>query len=237
MNLPRLRRGHRGAAALAALATLAVPVIVAGPAEAATVNNATLKTWACSSQTSKYSWNGEARAGLGYPRGNVYVCWWKYRINDSDTRADYYAVVAASYWTHSAGPAGYPAAMGQSVQSSAVSVDNAYGATGSFTTNKSCTSPVTLSVGWGPISASTTPTLCSGYTVTRSTYGSAGAGWSSPKAAGLRTIETMYTQKVPQGTVPRYTVRFSIPIYTNLLINESPYIKTTVRHNTVSFYG
>lgn len=237
MTVPAFRRLGRPAAVIAAVAALAAPVVAAAPAEAASVPNGAIVTSACSSQTSKYAWNGLAKAGLGYPRGTVYVCWWKYKMTDADSRADYYAVVASSYWTHSAGPAGYDAAMSQSIQSSVAARDNVYNATGSFQTNTNCSSPVSLSIGWGPFSASTSPTICSGYKVTRSTYNSAGAGWSSPKAAGLRKIETMFTQKVPQGTVPRYTVRFSIPIYTNTYIPTSPYISTTVRHNTVSFYG
>ena len=240
MSVQQRRRGPRrilAASALLTAVTAAVAFSGTGPASAYSPSISTsVVDSGCSSQTSKYRWSGDVTPGLGYPTGLVYVCFSKLKWLSSDSRADYYSVVLQSYWTFDGNRQGNKAPMGQSVTSNLGTLDNVYSATGSWTSNKSCTTPVSLSVGYGPFSISTSPQICSGYKTTRSTYSSTGASWSSTQAGGLSKVETVLNQKVAKGQNPKYTVRFSIPTYYYVSAPAPDYVKAVPRDHVVTFY-
>ncbi|MFG2039545.1 hypothetical protein [Dactylosporangium sp. NPDC048998] len=147
------------------------------------------------------------------PQGTVKFCVYKLKFADTDSTADYYGIVLQSKWTFTKGSRDYPAAMNQSAYSNIGALSAVYDGTGSFTSNVSCTSPLTIGLNIGVFSAAVTPTVCSGFKVTAAGATTTGDSWSSPKAGGLTTLETMYVQKVPQGKVPLFSVNFGIPQY------------------------
>ena len=69
-----------------------------------------------------------------------------------------------------------------------------------LTSNSSCSSSFQVGVSAGPLSASVTPTVCSGYTVSRYYNGASGAGWHAAKVGGVSDMQSTFYQKVPQGT-------------------------------------
>ena len=218
----RSRRSRRSALGRTAVSvTVACAAVAAATPASATPSYslaASIVGSGCTSQTSRIGWWGsnESQVTMAYqPKGDVYVCWIKYRLNDSDPNGDYYSMVATSNWRHTAGQASYTASHNQSIRSSVAAKDNVYGSTPSFTSSRDCSSAFTVSYGVGPVSVSTTPSLCSSHTVTRGSQSSSNAFWSSSRAGRVRVVETSLTQKVPQGVVPRYDVSFAIPQYSH----------------------
>lgn len=176
-----------------------------------------------------------AQYGDRWATGHVYVCYTKYRISDGDPNGDYYALVADSHWTYSAGNKSYPARMYQFVASNATSKDNVYGSTPGFTSNQSCSTSFSVSFGVGPFSVSTSPRVCSGYTVSRTTYSYVRSNWQAEKVGGLSNVETAYSQKVANGTVPKFEVHFAIPNYGHYY--NGSYWQTTANWTWVDWYG
>jgi hypothetical protein len=203
-----------------AAATAFVTLAAAAPASAVSFSvGASIQGSGCTSQTSKIAWfGGFPSNGIwpsAWPHGSAYVCWYKYRLNDSDPNGDYYAMVATSNWTYSSGARNYPAYMSHSISSDRASKDSVYSSTGTFTSSSSCSTAFSVSFGAGPVSASVTPKLCSSYKVTRRSFSGTGAFWDSPSAGGLTKVETAFVQKVANGAVPHYTATFAIPQYVN----------------------
>ena len=220
MSTPVPRRRRTGRLLLLALPALLVLGIAAPPARAVGFQGASASIVGsrCTSQASPMSWSG------GYPvqgaqyadrwaSGRVFVCFTKYRLSDRDPAGDYYAMVVTSHWSLSSGNRGYPARTYQFTSSNAASRDNVYSATPSFTSNLSCSSPLSYGLQLGPFSLSATPSVCKGYRVNRTAYTATRANFQSEKAGGLRTLETVYAQKVRNGTVPRFDVHVAVPTY------------------------
>jgi hypothetical protein len=210
-------------------------ILAASPVAAVTFSgaSATIVNSGCSSQTSQLSWHG----GLPYPinkiqypqysmpTGTVYFCWTKFRLSDSDPSGDYYSYVLSSTWTRTGGWPYWPAQMTQKVVSSKASVSNDYGATPTFSSSTGCTSPFSVGFNLGGVGVSVSPSLCSGYTVSRSSYGATGAAWTGGYAGEMHVIETAYFQKVAQGQVPLANFTWSYPWYT--LNYTNPYYSST----------
>jgi hypothetical protein len=214
---------HRSTARRAlALAATTVAALAASSAPAGAITfstGASIVGSYCTDQHNRIGWWGgypyEGVFPESHPRGTVYVCWYKHRLDDRDGSADYYAMTAVSQWYFTGGGRNYPAYMSQDIKSNTTSRDNVYSATGSFSSNRSCSETFGVTFGTGMVSATVPIKMCSGYAVTRRSYSSTGAFWDSPKAGGLNRIETAFIQKVPQGVVPRFNVTFGIPQYTN----------------------
>ena len=154
---------------------------------------------------------------LNQPRGRVRFCWQLTKKADIETDpvtgSDYYVMRAVSYWTHDGGNPSDPAWMYQNIRSSVVAKDNVYYSTENVSSSSSCTHPITVSVGHGPLQVSTELQMCSGYGITRYSYSSQKAEWYSTKVGGLRKVETVYSQKVKQGERPTFRVEFGTPQY------------------------
>ena len=189
---------------------------------ALTLTGASILGSGCTSQVSKISWFGGPYPNMtsppalaeDAPKGKVYVCWTKYRISDKDTKADYYGALAESYWTLSSGRTNGNAVANQSIKSTVAATGSVYGATSGFTSSRACTVNIPLSLSVSIFSADVPVRVCSGYKVTRTSYGTAGASWSTKNGGALRVLRTIYAQKVPAGKVPRFTLTFAIPQYT-----------------------
>lgn len=204
--------------ALSGLSALALTAVGVTPASAGVDASVDLSLVA-SYCTSWYSWAGSnvstKHASHQWPAGKVKHCAFKYRMKDSDPSADYYLAFLQSDFTHTSGYKSLPAAAYQRLSSSRSAVTNVFAGTPSYTSSKSCTTPVTISVGKGPFSASVTPQICSGYSVNRSYLGTSSVGWTAPKAAGANLMEGVYFQKVAQGAKPIFTYEFVRPTYTH----------------------
>jgi hypothetical protein len=225
MSLSLFRRSRRSRRTALGRTAVAVTVACAALAPATPASAtpsyslaASIVGSGCTSQTSRIGWWGsnEGQVTMAYqPKGDVYVCWIKYRLSDRDPDGDYYSMVATSTWRHTAGSASFTATHHQSIRSSVTAEDNVWGSTPSLTSRRDCSSPFTVSYGVGPVSVSTTPALCSSHTVTRVAKSPDSAFWSSGRAGRVRVVETSLTQKVPQGVVPRFDVSFAIPQYSH----------------------
>jgi hypothetical protein len=167
--------------------------------------------------SSTYSWAGAnvstAYAAASWPRGSVNFCAWKYQMKDSDPYFDYYLVYGVSSYSRSAGSANLAAPAYQQLDSSRSASGGVYGATKSYTSNVSCNSSLSVGVSAGPFSATVTPSLCSGYSVSRYYSGPSGNGWKATKVGGVKSLQSTFYQKVPQGTKPIFTVNFIRPTY------------------------
>jgi hypothetical protein len=216
---------------LAAVTALALAgVATAAPTQAAIVPSAKIVDSGCTSQQKPMKWIGsDSKDRYSWPRpeGTVYVCFAVYKFNDGNPKADYYAVVATSYWKHTKGTRSFEAKAYQSIHSSARSIKNYYSATSGFTANKSCSDPISISasVPGLPISIGVKPKVCKGYKVVRTEYSESKASWRADKAAGLRVLETAFSQEVKQGAKPRYAIGFAIPRYIYVYATPRDYTK------------
>jgi len=218
----RPRRARWTRRAVRALAVVTIPalvaVVAATPSEAASISpGAKIVKSACTSQSSQIPYAGGYKYDGVWPSrwasGKVYVCYTKYRLTDADPKADYYALVVTSHWTYSSGARSYPARMYQFIASNTAAISNVYGSTPSFTGSKSCSSAISVGFGVGPFSISTSPTLCKSYKVTRTAYTSSRSNWTSTQAGGLKTVETVFSEKVKNGKVPLFEAHVAIPQY------------------------
>jgi hypothetical protein len=220
---------------VSALVTTAAPA----SAVATFVPGASINKSYCTSQTAQLAWWGGNNNGvhpdLVQPKGSMYLCYYKYRIADSDSSGDYWAMSVETYWTLRDGEADYPAVMYQNATSNLSARSNVYTATPSFTSNTSCNSSLSFTVSAGPIGATVRPRVCSGYRVNRYGYGPTQALYTSTSAGGLRKVETVYLQKVANGAVPRFTVSVAIPRYTHTW--NGLYWKQTAKLTWLSYTG
>ncbi|MFI0448208.1 hypothetical protein [Actinomadura sp. 6N118] len=214
-----MRLSSRPARAVLVTAAAATAVIATSTtASAASFSvSARVNKSSCTSQSSPYKWWGggpsSASAYTYRPRGTVFICFTKYKISDSDRRYDYWAVQIQSNWRFRDGDAKAGARMFQNIKSSIEARGNVYAATPTHKSNRSCNQSFSVGVQAGFFGASVSPKICSGYTVQRSSYSAKYARYTSTKAGGLRRVETVYTQKVPQGRVPKYNLSVGVPRY------------------------
>lgn len=147
-------------------------------------------------------------------------CAGKGRLKDSNSSADYYVAWADSDWTVSSKPkylfcdvasGAYPTAYASiRIASNKASRSNEYAATPSRSWSSS--SSVSLSFGIGPASISTNLSGSSSAKVTRTTYTSTQAAWSVTPSR-LSKVSVAFSQAVAQGSVPKYTVTMTRPLY------------------------
>lgn len=226
---------------LATAAAIAVTASLMSAPTARAVEFTASRTILGSDCTKSLKWHGgfpyEGMFADDPARGRVKLCWVKYRLRDRDPDAAYYAVSLQSEWTHVHGERKFPAKMHHAVVSSIRGDRRVFGGTASYTSSSDCLDEVSVSFGVGPIGVSTTPRICDDYGIERYKLGREKALWRSSKAAGLRTIETVYVQKVPQGRVPRFDVVFAIPRYRNWFYEAGGYWKSEERFKWVSWGG
>jgi hypothetical protein len=198
---------------------IAMTAVAAIPASASISASVSL-SFRASQCSSTVSWAGAnpstSFASASWPRGSVKFCAYKYRMADSDPYYDYYLVYGSSDYSRSAGSASLSAPAYQQLNSNRAASGNVFGSTKSYTSNSSCSSSFQVGVSAGPFSASVTPTVCSGYTVSRYYNGASGAGWHAAKVGGVSDMQSTFYQKVPQGTAPIFTVNFYRPTYQHL---------------------
>lgn len=242
MSHARRRSAHRTLLA-ALLGILVAPLLtVVGPAAPAqavefTAGRSILKS-GCTSQTDRMHWWGGMDTGIRtvkWAKGRVHVCWVKYRLKDRDDSADYYAVSLTSYWTMKRGLRRDPAEMNQIVTSSLGSKGSVYGATNDFTSTRACNESLSVTLSAGPFGATVSPKLCESYKVDRYRYAESEAYWRSPRAGGLRKVETAFVQKVRQGRVPKFDIYFAIPQYRNYWYDAGGYWKHEKKLKWVTF--
>lgn len=214
------RRSRRPLRIAAFLVAPVLALLVALPASAADFSTgASIVASGCTSQSSPLGYaGGYAYTGVfpsSWAKGTVYVCYTKQRLADSDPNGDYYAMTVTSNWTYSSGGRNYPARTYQYVASNTVSKDNVYGAPGTMTSSTGCNTAFSVSWGLGPFTARVTPAFCSGYTVSRSAYTAQRANYTSSTAGELTKVETTYSQKVANGTVPRFEAHVAVPRYSH----------------------
>jgi hypothetical protein len=200
----------------AAAATAVIATSTSASAADFTVSAKVNKS-SCTSQSSPYKWWGggpsSASAYMFRPRGTVFICFTKYKISDSDRRYDYWAVEIESNWRLKDGHAKVGARIFQNIKSSIKAHDNVFGATPTHKSDLSCSQPLTVNFQVSVFSASVSPKICKGHTVRLSSYSPTAARYTSTKAGGLRRVQTLYSQKVRQGRVPKYNLSVGVPRY------------------------
>ncbi len=201
---------------------LAIALTFSGvvPADAAT---ASVSLTIVSSQCARdLRWSGEnVKNGTSnwWPRGTVNHCVIKYRLSDSDKAYDYYMVEMVSEYTLTSGHKELAAEGSHTVTSSIDASGGVYGATKSYTSNASCSQPVTISVAVGPFSVAVSPTVCDGYSIRRDELGAGYAQWAAPRVGGVDSLETVFVQKVPSGKVPKFAALFTRPAWDHTKIS------------------
>jgi hypothetical protein len=151
------------------------------------------------------------------PRGGMYLCWSVYKVREDRKRFDWWVAYLETRWYNASSDLHWKtdAYMSQQITSSQWAVDNTESATGSFTSNKECGTPFTISAGFYGASVSTTQQLCDEYTVRRGHYDANGAIWDTAKVGMVDRIETVYMQKVRAGSGrPTFKFFVEIPRYT-----------------------
>jgi hypothetical protein len=149
------------------------------------------------------------------PRGEMYFCYYTYRLGTKTADGDYYAVDLKTVWRVNSSTWDWmPAVMKQSVSSNKSSKDSVYDWTPTKTSSSGCSTSVSVGFGVGPISISTSMAMCSGETTSLYSHSSTGATWRASYAGRIRTVETSFVQKVAHGSVPTFTIKFVVPYYT-----------------------
>ncbi len=146
------------------------------------------------------------------PHGKMYFCYYVYRLGDKTADGDVYAVDLRSVWNESGVWDSESAIGAQYVSSNTATKDSIWDSTPTFTSNNSCTTPVTIRLSASIFSVSTQYSVCSGETITV-TRGSKVATWNIPRAAKVRSVETSYYQKVAHNARPTFTIWFEVPYY------------------------
>jgi len=146
----------------------------------------------------------------------VTFCVKKFSFGDSDPLYDYFVVSATAAYTLTGGPRTQAAPGYIDITSNKSASSNVFGGSPSYTSKTGCTTAFSVSAGVGPIGASWSPKLCSGFSVTRSSLGASGALFRIDKVGGATSAEVVYMQKVAKGTVPIYTVDLKRPTYTHV---------------------
>ncbi|WP_392543525.1 hypothetical protein [Oryzobacter telluris] len=187
------------------------------PAQAsATVNNSSIKAAWCWDNPSWLNWKGKGTSidnpFLGYASyGTTRFCATKYKVNDIDSTADYWAVQIAITSTqkgsdlYSGGPSTLTVASNKSTLSSY------YYVTGDKTTT-SCKT-VDVSVSWY-VGISAPFKICGSTTlVDRTSYTSTSGAWTVTDTGKVKQWTATFSQKVAQGAVPTYSGRYTWPYY------------------------
>lgn len=148
-----------------------------------------------------------------WPRGTVDHCAYKYRLSDEDVSYDYYMVEMVSDYTLASGHREYGARGRHTVTSNKSAFNGIFDATKSYTSSSSCSTPVTIAAAAGPFSVSVSPSACDGYSILRDSYGSSWAQWTASRVGGVDSFESVFTQKVPKGSVPTFSTIFTRPAW------------------------
>lgn len=177
----------------------------------------------CTSQTSRIQWWGSTDYTPTYdkPQGDVFLCWFKYKIVETGKNGDYWMMVAKSVWRTTSGPSYKHAISTQRINSSIAPIDGVYESTPTKTSTTECSQSFDVGFNIGVFGVSTTSSWCRDYQVVRDARTSiAGASWTSQYTGKLRTVETAYSLKVPEGSAPpRFTGSFGISRYDYRLEN------------------
>jgi hypothetical protein len=163
------------------------------------------------------------------PHGKMYLCYYTYRLGTKTADGDYYAVDLKTVWQGQAFFTNHQATAIQYVESNRSSKDQIFDSTPTYTSNVSCTAPVSVGISAGYISVSTEFQVCSGTTVSAVGW-SMGGDWSTNSALNVRTIETSFFQKVAHGLVPTFTIEFAVPYYTYQQVGTQEWSITRAWH-------
>lgn len=215
-----------GAALVAASLVLVTPI----PARAINISmQASEVRSACSSWL---PWRGSnqviLRLGSAVSKGSVRYCFRKLRVADSNPTKDFYVAVvqAEVLWTGERAigapdPRGLPAPSSITVTSSVPAIGNDYGASPTID-GRSCTGPVSVSVGYAGFGISVTPTICSGGRMNRDYWNSSGASWSTATLGQFSRWESTFVEAVPQGRIPNFSVTATYPTWTGVMGPTTP---------------
>lgn len=196
-------------------------LVATQPASAGPVSSISLKPidTRCTSKSDRIKWvGGEPQyahiAGVdSRPRGDMYVCWSVYKVDEDRQKYNWWVAYLETRWYNSGEHRQWTADayMSQSISSSQWAADNTESATGSFTSNKECGSPFTISAGFYGASVSTTQQICDEYRVRRGVFDGNSALWDTPVVGKVDRVETVYMQKVRAGS-GRPTFKFFVEI-------------------------
>lgn len=157
------------------------------------------------------AWRGSAAWPLAPASGTVTVDAWVGRVEDADPGGDYYVVHVVTSWTHVDGMARLPAPVQLSVVSDTASTSHVHGATRSFVSSAGCDAVLALPATAGASGHLGTASVCRGYGMALLDEDETSATWQVDQPAGLRQVEVVYAQKVPEGALPVWTVRLATP--------------------------
>ena len=213
-----------GLLATALLAPLIVTTVSIGPATADPQTTISIKpiNTKCTDKQDRVKWKGgePQYSHLGNvqsrPRGSMYICWSLYKVREDRRKFDWWVAYLETRWYNADGPTQWTADayMSQQIGSSQWAADNTESATGSFTSNRECGTPFSISAGFFGASVSTTQQLCDDYRVTRGVFDGNSALWETGKVGKVDRIETVFMQKVRHGsTRPKFKYWVEIPRY------------------------
>ncbi len=213
-----------GLVVTAMLVPLLATTVSTGPASADPQTTISIKpiNTKCTDKQNRIKWKGgePQYSHLGNvqsrPRGGMYICWALYKVREDRRRFDWWVAYLETRWYNADGPTQWTADayMSQQMGSSQWAADNTESATGSFTSNRECGTPFSISAGFLGASVSTTQQLCDDYRVRRGTFDGNSALWETHQVGKVDRIETVFMQKVRHGsTRPKFKYWVEIPRY------------------------
>ncbi len=237
---------RRGITAM--LAATMIALVVATPASAAFSSNVTAYpiTSKCVGRSSAgnplISWRGGETQYSDFawypfdeaPHGTMYFCYTTYRLGNKTSDGDYYGVDLKSVWSGGGLMNWMQAVARQSVSSTVTPKDSVYDWTGTYTSSHECSVPISVGIGAGPISIGTTIQACSGYKVTLESHASISATWRSDYALKVPSMENSYFEKVPHGSVPKFTFTWKVPYYSYTTDSNGHWV-VTAKWDTYSY--
>ena len=155
-------------------------------------------------------WAARGRWGITVPSGEVVAELRSTRIDDLDPSADYYAVLVETMWSRGPGTARLRSTVELTLTSDSAAIDDVFGATDSFISDADCTETVYPPTTGGAVPGGTAE-VCGGYGVDLVDLGPSSAMWRALQPEGLRHLELVYSQKVPEGVAPTWTLTIKAP--------------------------
>ena len=174
------------------------------PDSASNAGHANFAWYGSASDTASKSASSKYRVS-----GKMYTCFAKYRIDDEDSKYDYYVAGIDTTWEYTKGRTHYRAKAVLLVASNLTATE-ARG-TGTYVSASDCRRQVDVGLSLGVFSVSTPMQICEDYSVKLENARTTGARWTMANVGKAAGFEVMYIQKVKAGKKPTFTMTTSVP--------------------------
>lgn len=197
---------------LCAILLLCAGLGAPGPAHAQ-VDNAAITGSACHS--GGLNWRGRLAPEMGPPEaafGTTKMCWFTYKVNAKDPKADYYAVEFNIAYSQKGSYVWYGGDSKLRLRSSIKSKGGVFFLSPSRTENTDCKS-ITVGISYKFLSAGIPLHSCRKAILARSDASARGATWRVKNLSNFKTASVFFFQKVPKGKSPSFTFKYTWPYY------------------------